>query len=160
MLENNVSLLLYGPHATGKTYSAICVCNEYIGQLKSVKFVSSLSYTSSISGRTSRERDIFIDPFLSASLLVLDNLGGEKPTAVSHLAIVELLEFRVFAGRPTIITSRLNIDELTDSPILEYRMLSDIISQTTLCLSFSHDYGTKVRNDNIKKVRGILNEKS
>ena len=51
-------------------------------------------------------------PFLDCDLLILDDLGTEFPSAYVNAALYNIINTRMMAGRPTIISTNLSLKEL------------------------------------------------
>lgn len=108
------NLLLSGGTGLGKTHLALAigaavgeqgysVCYEtaagLFGKLEKAKFTPSVE--------NSREAD----KLESCDLLILDDLGTEMPSQFVTAALYGLLNARLLAKRPMIITTNLNVDE-------------------------------------------------
>ncbi len=109
-------LLLRGDAGTGKTYAACAVGMGYI-KGHTVRFVTMPYFLRAVNGtwisRAETPQEAF-DRYAGADLLILDDLGKEVPKETSIAYIWELIDVRKSNGRPTIITTNYDSDELYD----------------------------------------------
>ena len=110
-------LYLTGPVGSGKTRLACTLAAEWFrDRTTSVLFVHVVDLFDKLRAAEMKgpgEDDNFRIPALVARrLLVLDDLGVEKPTEYTCTRLLQLLERRHQAGHPTVITSNLGLDAL------------------------------------------------
>lgn len=98
------SLLLYGPAGTGKTFAACAAARGRWDDGCEVAFRS----TSSLMERLRPDGPDTIDALASVPLLVLDDLGAEKPTDWTRERLDLLIDARWSAMLPAIYTSNLD----------------------------------------------------
>ena len=110
------NLLFVGGTGLGKTFLSACIArvvadrgysvvyetaNHLFGKLEQAKF--------NPSEETRREADRFTD----CDLLLIDDLGTEMPGQFVTAALYGLLNDRILAGKPMVISTNLNVDELS-----------------------------------------------
>lgn len=107
-------LLLRGDAGTGKTYAACAVAMAYVAK-HTVRFVTMPYFLRAVNGtwisRAETPQEAF-DRYAGADLLILDDLGKEVSKETSVAYIWELIDVRKSNGRPTIITSNYDSDDL------------------------------------------------
>ena len=114
--NNKYIILICGPTGTGKTYLTQCVADKLMKQNRIVLFTSAFNLHNSMLNyhiNQTAGRDQILEPFLSAEVLIIDDLGSEPmlqnvTKEYLYLIISERLENKL----PTIITSNLYPDEI------------------------------------------------
>ncbi len=109
------NLLFNGGTGLGKTYLSACIARELANKGFSVTYESAHQLFAKL------ERDRFHPDEESAAavaqlsrcdLLIVDDLGTELPGNFTTAALYFLLNDRLLAGKPMIISTNLNIDEM------------------------------------------------
>ena len=113
--QRSGNLLFIGGTGLGKTYLSACIARvvadrgysvvyesagHLFGKLEQAKF--------SPSEESRREAARFTD----CDLLIVDDLGTEMPGQFVTAALYSLLNDRILAGKPMVISTNLNVDEL------------------------------------------------
>lgn len=113
------NLLLSGGTGLGKTFLSGCVAREVSRRGYSVVYDTAISLFAAFKDqRFSRdaglERQARDDArrYLNCDLLILDDLGSEFNNTLSQSALYEVVNGRLQAGRHTIISTNLSVEEL------------------------------------------------
>lgn len=117
------SLYIAGPIGTGKTMLASCLALDLIRCGKSVLWSNVGDLLRSLRatfGSKEQNEESVIDRFAHASILVLDDLGKERPTEWAAEQLFAIFNRRYDYGKPTIITTNYSgsdlIKRLTPKP--------------------------------------------
>lgn len=112
---NSGNLLFNGNTGLGKTLLSACIATEVAEKGYSVAYESAPHLFSKM------ERDRFhpdeesgqaVAKLYGADLLILDDLGTELPGTFVNAALYTLVNDRLLAGKPMIISTNLNIEEI------------------------------------------------
>ena len=113
------SLLFVGPVGTGKTWLAACAANWAlirgwsVAWRKATQWLADLRSSYDADSRT-HECDVN-RPLRRAKLLVLNDLGAEKVSPWVATQVEDLLDDRISAELPTIVTTNLSHEELREA---------------------------------------------
>ena len=110
-LQQGTGLLIVGPCGTGKTHLAVAALQEIIAQEKPGKLLFRnfqelvQDLQASFESSDSPKKSEILQPLLDADLLVLDELGSQKPTAWVQDILYYVINSRYNDMKPTIFTS-------------------------------------------------------
>lgn len=134
--EKGSGLVICGGVGSGKTHLAAAIANEvierygiddewaldaakesktggYIGGFSPVYFISSTELMSSLrEAMKNGEPSAAMRRCKNADVLILDDLGTEKPSEWTVERIFEIIDHRYSSCRPTVITTNCTVDEL------------------------------------------------
>ncbi len=116
---NSPSLLFKGGTGLGKTHLSLAIAGAVIEKGFGVIYGSAQSFAVALEKERFEKRDP-ADPgdshsqLLSCDLLILDDLGTEFPSAYVNAALYDVVNTRMLAERPTIISTNLSMKELED----------------------------------------------
>lgn len=134
---------LQGDVGRGKTHLACAIFNNYIAQGK-LKFIVVDDLIRKIKAAFSDGVEFNLASYMSADLLVLDDLGAEKTTEFVEGELYNIINYRYTNKLPTIITSNIPWNELEGKYQMNGRRIASRISE--MCGSFNlngQDYRRK-----------------
>ncbi len=110
------SLLFKGGTGLGKTHLSLAIAGKAIEKGFGVVYGSAQSFAVALE-RERFDRDLPEDggtdvQLAECDLLILDDLGTEFPSAYVNAALYNIINTRMMAGRPTIISTNLSLKEL------------------------------------------------
>lgn len=144
-------LLIVGPCGTGKTHLAVAALQEIIEQEKPGKLLFRnfqelvQDLQASFESNESPKKSEILQPLLEADLLVLDELGSQKPTAFVQDILYYVVNSRYNDVRTTIFTSNFLDEPRAGEERLEERIGSRLRSRlyemaTTVVITVQDDY--------------------
>jgi DNA replication protein DnaC len=125
MYKKNQGLLLYGPVGTGKSFTAACIGNYLLDNAKPVIMTSFMKILQDI-WENDREAE-YITILNSASLLIVDDLGTERETDYALEKVYNIIDSRVRANKPMIITSNLELNDMMECEDIRKKRIYDRI---------------------------------
>lgn len=125
MYKKNQGLLLYGPVGTGKSFTAACIGNYLLNNAKPVIMTSFVKILQDI-WENDREAE-HITILNSASLLIVDDLGTERETDYALEKVYNIIDSRVRANKPMIITSNLELNDMMECEDIRKKRIYDRI---------------------------------
>lgn len=146
-------MLFSGAAHTGKTHAMLCFANAALANGISARYISAIDYTNNILGKFGDARDIFLSKLYSPSLLLLDGITLVRNTSTAKSALYELLEHRFNSGKSVIISSRLSLSQLAESPVIEDTQIAELLLTNVLCLTFSTDFSTVAREKKLSESK-------
>lgn len=130
------SMLFTGPCGTGKTHLAIAILRElYLKGRDNLYFKTVTDLLIDITGSFRPEDDSddyrrLIDSISRYDVLVLDDLGAEKPTEFAVTTLYTIINRRLNYSKQTIVTTNLKLDDIRDrlseriaSRLAEYQII-------------------------------------
>ena len=113
------NLFFTGGTGLGKTFLSACIAREVSAAGHSVVYDTAINIFATFEARKfarefEQEREARDDArrYLNCDLLILDDLGSEMTTQMVQMALYELVNSRLVAGKRTIISSNLSMDEV------------------------------------------------
>lgn len=125
MYKKNQGLLLYGPVGTGKSFTAACIGNYLLNNAKPVIMTSFVKILQDI-WENDREAE-YITILNSASLLIVDDLGTERETDYALEKVYNIIDSRVRANKPMVITSNLELNDMMECEDIRKKRIYDRI---------------------------------
>ena len=77
--------------------------------------------------RSTDDEGAYISILTACSLLIIDDLGAERNTDYALEKVYNIIDSRVRADKPMILTTNLTFDEMMRSPDVRYRRIYDRI---------------------------------
>jgi len=110
------NLLFYGDTGLGKTFMCNCVAKELLDRGHTVLYVTAprifkLVEDYRFNRNEMEDPDYAIDAVTDVDLLVLDDLGAEFSTVVTNAALFDIINQRLLAKKPTLISTNLSLVE-------------------------------------------------
>ena len=112
------NLFLHGAPGLGKTFLSACIARAVSEQGRSVVYDTAGNIFAQFEDRKfwrggeSQEARDETRRYLNCDLLILDDLGSELTTQFTQTALYELINTRLVAGRHTVISSNLSLQEV------------------------------------------------
>lgn len=125
MYKKNQGLLLYGPVGTGKSFTAACIGNYLLNNAKPVIMTSFVKILQDIR-ENDREAE-YITILNGAPLLIIDDLGTERETDYALEKVYNIIDSRVRANKPMIITSNLELNDMMECEDIRKKRIYDRI---------------------------------
>lgn len=105
-------IMFFGSVGTGKTYASSCIANYLMEHLKTV-FVMNLSrYINKLQREWAEAEKDVMSYVETCDLLVIDDFGVEKASEFVIEKTFSLIDTRYRTGKPMIITTNLNIQDI------------------------------------------------
>jgi DNA replication protein DnaC len=128
-------LLLHGGYGCGKTHLAAAIANDCLARGLLAIFVNTpdlLDHLRSTFSPTSEvQYDELFEQVRTASLLILDDLGAESPTAWAQEKLYQILNYRYNEHLPTVVTS--NLDLVRIEPRIRSRLVDlDLVRKVVI----------------------------
>lgn len=137
--DTRKGLYLYGLAGSGKTHLAAAIANRLILKARP-RFITVPELLLEIKKTygNSHGDDELIDKLSYTKLLILDDLGSEKPTEWVQETLFVILDRRYTHYLPTIFTSNFSLDQIKER--LGYRIASRIAEMTEVVELRAIDY--------------------
>lgn len=125
------NLLMSGDPGLGKTFLSACIAREVVARGYSVVYDTAIHVFSCLEkqkfGGGDPEELRMARRIMECDLLILDDLGTEMPTSFIPPALYSVINGRIMAGTPTIISTNYSIEQLSGrySPQITSRLAGE-----------------------------------
>ncbi|MBQ2676220.1 MAG: ATP-binding protein [Clostridia bacterium] len=135
------SLVFFGATGLGKTHLSLAIANEVIKKGYGVIYGPITHLMSNVEKEHfSRNSDTTtLENIKNCDLLILDDLGTEFTTQFITSVIYDIINTRILNGKPTIINTNLNLEEL------ESKYSDRIVSRISGCYRIFQFFGEDIR---------------
>ena len=154
----NKGLFITGAYGAGKTYLASCIANEIIKNGKSVIFGTLIQLLDfirdSYSDSEVSDKD-YLNLYSSVDLLVIDDLGKEKPTEWVLEKLFLIVNNRYNNYLPIVITTNYNRNQLRERLCINknYSIVDSIISRL-----YEMCGGIEIKDDDHRMSDSLIRE--
>lgn len=123
----NCGLLLYGEPGTGKSFYAACIVNALIDR----KIPAFMTNVTEITRVCEPERkEALLHKLSFCELVVIDDIGSERSTEYALEQVYAAIDTRYRSGKPLIVTTNYNPQQLLESTDLNHRRIYDRIQES------------------------------
>lgn len=146
----NIGIIFYGTKGSGKTFYASCIYNALKDRYVTVGF-SSAPNLMNIMGQWDKT-EIF-DAIKRAQMLVIDDIGAERDNSYSAELMYSIIDARYKTGKPTIVTTNLDIDDMkTEQDMWRSRIYDRILEMCPIPLKMQGDSRRLTIADERKRI--------
>ncbi len=150
-------LLLYGDVGTGKTYLAACIANDLLNKGISVKWLTSMQIVERGSFFNESEYAEYIHSITSPDLLIIDDLGAERGTEFALERVHSLVDTRISANKPMIVTTNIDINDMGNCTDLKKKRTFDRILPATFAFAMKGiSYRMKQAQKSYDELKNML----
>lgn len=150
-------LLLYGDVGTGKTYLAACIANDLLNKGISVKWLTSMQIVERGNFFNESEYAEYTRNITSPDLLIIDDLGAERGTEFALERVHSLVDTRISANKPMIVTTNIDINNMGNCTDLKKKRTFDRILPATFAFAMKGiSYRMKQAQKSYKELKNLL----
>lgn len=150
-------LLLYGDVGTGKTYLAACIANALLNRGIGVKWLTSMQIVERGSFFNESEYAEYIHSITSPDLLIVDDLGAERGTEFALERVHSLVDTRISANKPMIVTTNIDINDMGNCTDLKKKRTFDRILPATFAFAMKGiSYRMKQAQKSYSELKNLL----
>lgn len=113
--DSGQGMYIHGTTGSGKSYLLGCIAN-YLLEHMSVRYLVYADFLDSLRATFNREAEQseqqLVDEVKNVDLLLLDDLGIEKPSEFSLKYLAQIIDYRYRNLKPLVVTSNFTLEEL------------------------------------------------
>lgn len=113
--DSGQGLFIHGTTGSGKSYLLGCIANNLFDRM-SVRYMVYADFLDALRATFNREAEHseqqLVDEVKNVDLLLLDDLGIEKPTEFSLKYLAQIIDYRYRNLKPLVVTSNFTLTEL------------------------------------------------
>lgn len=158
MYQDNIGLMFYGNPGTGKTYAAMCIANALLDMGVSVMVTNFSRIIATLSDYKVNNNE-YIDDLNNFPLLIIDDMGSERGTETAIQYVTDVIDARVRANKPLIVTTNLTVEEMKQAQdIGKQRIYSRILGVTLPVKVVGEDIRLKQQRDKLRAAQAMFKE--
>lgn len=151
MKRKNIGLCFFGGVGTGKTYAAACIANALIDNRVRVIITDFSHIINAMQSFETKDKNAYIDNICGCDLLIIDDLGVERQSDYALEICEQVIDGRVKAGKPMILTTNIPLEMLKNPSEMKYaRMYSRILQMAVPVQSAGSDKRKTTHEENMK----------
>jgi len=151
-------LMFYGNPGTGKTYAAMCIANALLDMGVSV-MVTNFSHIIATLSDYKVNNNEYIDDLNNYSLLIIDDIGSERNTETATQYVTDVIDARVRANKPLIVTTNLTVEEMKQAQdISKQRIYSRILGVTLPVKAVGEDIRLKKQKNKLRAAQAMFEQ--
>ncbi len=139
--QQTKNLLFTGATGLGKTYLSTAIARALLEQGKSVIYISAPEFVRRIEGLRFKDDKEDLEQFLTADLLILDDLGTESTTAYTMATMADVIDQRLRTGRKIVFSTNLDLSGL--QKYYDERVVSRLLGNFAYCFFYGEDLRIK-----------------
>ena len=152
-----IGLLLYGDVGTGKTFLAACIANALLNQGIRVKWLTTMQIVERSCFYSESEYAEYTRSIAAPDLLIIDDLGAERGTDFSLERVHSLVDTRISANKPMIVTTNIDITDMGICTDLKKKRTFDRIMPATFAFAMKGtSYRMKQAQKNYETLKNLL----
>ena len=155
MLQNNTGLVFMGDVGTGKSHLAAAITNALFDKGYRVRFTSLRNLTDEYmtTGFDDQDRRSYMELIGKYDLLVLDDFGAERKTEFSQETSFRIIDKRIRAKKPMILTTNKTATEMVQAEAMGDRRIMDrIIASCPMVVFKGESYRRKQAREKAKNT--------
>ena len=158
--ERGKGLLLSGGVGTGKTFYASCIANALIDKLHPCLVTSVSRYIRGMESEEFGGKNEKINYLNRFDLVVFDDFGIERNTQYMNELIYSIIDARIRSGKPMIVTTNINVKQMSSSTAIEQERIYDRILSVCIPILFKGESirKTKARDEYWNDLRDLKGE--